>query len=123
MEGSDEPQASGSSSSPGFSHNEPSAQDPPASNELGTLDSGNPSNLENDSTEDMEIEGDMTGSTAEGDGDGDGGNMEVHLDSTVEPVEDMGMEAGPSNPGKRVKVCHNHFLRMPVIVSVEIEVT
>lgn len=53
-----------------------------------------------DSTEDMEIEGDQSGFTAAG----EGGNMEVRLDDPSEPSEDMGMEAGPSNPGKRVKV-------------------
>lgn len=69
------------------------------------MEPANDSGLENDSTEDMEIEGDLTGSTTEG--EGDGGNMEVHLDSTGEPAEEMGMEAGPSNPGKRVKVRHS----------------
>lgn len=64
----------------------------------------------------MEIEGDLPGSTAadhgDGEGDSEGGIMEVHLDDPSEQSEDMGMEseaeAGPSNPGKRVKVRHTN---------------
>jgi hypothetical protein len=97
MEGSDEPQAS--SSSTGSSSDEISPPDQSVNAELVASETFD-TTVVDDSTEDMEIEGDQSGFTAES----EGGNMEVHLDDPSEPSEDMGMEAGPSNPGKRVKV-------------------
>ena len=106
MEGSDNQHASGSSSGPGTGtgNNEASTVDQPVDDATDISDQTQTASADNDGTEDMEIEGDMAATTTEAEDGGEAGNMEVHLDSSGEPAEDMGMEAGPSNPGKRVKV-------------------
>lgn len=101
MEGSDGPLASSSNSGSG-SNDETTTQDQSVGDNTTASNPRETSNSEVDTSESMEIETDQTGVVA----DVEGGNMEVHLDSTGEPTEEMGMEAGPSNPGKRVKVCH-----------------
>lgn len=62
--------------------------------------SGDTATGEVEDGEDMEIEADQQVGEVEG-------NMEVHLDGAgdIEQAEEMMMEAGPSNAGKRVKVC------------------
>lgn len=109
MEGSDEPQASSSSSSSGSSNNEPSTHDQSVDHDVETSEQINTSSSEMDDAEDMEIEGELSGSITEVEGEGESGNMEVHLDDPSEPVDEMQMEAGPSNPGKRVKVRPPHL--------------